>query len=119
MEQLKRMCNVILEMQVERAMFGSFAEQLEGQGADPTVSKELDRIFTYIEAISNLNDDRDVFSLQVKARSGASVIESIFGAEAKHKMNELPIPIDTNTVLEEIGIVDGHVIEDDTGAQDG
>ena len=116
MEQLKRMCNVILEMQVERAMFGSFAEQLEGQGADPTVSKELDRIFTYIEAISNLNDDRDVFSLQVKARSGASVIESIFGAEAKNRMNQLPVPIDTDSVLEEVGftpppIHDAEVVE--------
>lgn len=110
MDQLKRMCNVILEMQVERAMFGSFAEQLEGQGADPTVSKELDRVFSMVEAIKNLHDDRDVFSLQVKARSGAGVIESIFGAEAKGKMNPLPVAVDTNQVMGELGIVDAEVV---------
>lgn len=112
MDQLKRMCQVILEMQVERAMFGAFAEQLEGQGADPTVSKEFDRVFSMVEKLRDLNDDRDVFSLKVEARSGAGVIDRIFGANVTDKMTELPTPVDTNSVVEQLGvIVDAEVVE--------
>lgn len=112
MAQLKRMCNMLLEMQFERAMFGAFAEQLEGQGADPTVSKEFDRVFSMVEAIRNLNDDRDVFSLKVEARSGAGVIDRIFGSKVIDKMTQLPVPIDTNSIVAELGIVDAEIIEE-------
>lgn len=113
MDQLKSMVNLILEMQVERTMFAAFAEQLEGQGADATVSKEFDRVFRMVEAIRNLNDDRDIFSLKVEARSGAGVIDRIFGAGATGKMNPLPTPVDTNQVINELGILDAEVVEDD------
>lgn len=112
MDQLKAMCNLILEMQVDRAMFGAFAEQLEGQGADVTVSKEFDRVFRMVEAIRNLHDDRDVFSLKVEARSGAGVIDRIFGSKVSDRMTQLPVPVDTNSVMNELGITDAEVVED-------
>lgn len=113
MDQLKSMVNLILEMQVERTMFAAFAEQLEGQGTDITVSKEFDRVFKMVEAIRNLNDDRDIFSLKVEARSGAGVIDRIFGSKVQGQMNPLPTPVDTNTVMNELGIVDAEVVEPD------
>jgi hypothetical protein len=113
MDQLKSMVNLILEMQVERTMFAAFAEQLEGQGNDATVSKEFDRVFRMVEAIRNLNDDRDVFSLKVEARSGAGVIGRIFGEKVSDQMGQLPVPVDTNSVLEELGVIDAEVVDND------
>jgi len=82
------MLNLIIEMQVERTMFASFAEQLEGQGVDPTLSREFDRVFTMVEKLKDISDTRDLLSLKVKAREGSGVLERILGAPAAEKMNE-------------------------------
>lgn len=113
MDQMRRMVNLLLEMQVERAMFGAFAEQLEGQGVDQTVSKEFDRVFKMVEAIKALDDDRDIFSLKVEARSGAGVLDRIFGSKVTQQMTPLEQQVDTNRVINELGIVDAEVVQDE------
>jgi len=89
MDQMKKMVNLLLEMQVERAMFGAFAEQLEGQGVDQTVSKEFDRVFKMVEAIKALDDDRDIFSLKVEAylRFKSYGADDPPGTASGHKQN--------------------------------
>jgi len=111
-DQFINMLNLIIEMQVERTMFASFAEQLEGQGVDPTLSREFDRVFTMVEKLKDISDTRDLLSFKVEARAGSGVLERIFGAPAAEKMNELPAPVQTDDIMQELGIVDAEVVEE-------
>ena len=39
------MLQAMIEMQASRVLFARFAEELEGQGLDPALSSEMDRLF--------------------------------------------------------------------------
>lgn len=111
-DQLLSMLNLIIEMQVDRTMFAAFAEQLEGQGVDATLSREFDRIFTMVEKLKDISDTRDLLSFKVEARAGSGVLERIFGAPAAEKASELPAPVETDHILENLGIIDAEVVEE-------
>lgn len=81
-DQLQATMTAMLEMQLSRVMFARFAEELEGQGLDPTLSGEMDRYLRMIEKIKTIEDTRDFVNISVEARAGAGVLSRIFGPKA-------------------------------------
>ena len=81
-DQLQAAMRALLEMQVSRVLFARFAEELEGQGLDPALSHEMDRLFNLIDKFKNISDTRDTIRLEVEARAGSGVMSRLFGPRA-------------------------------------
>jgi hypothetical protein len=78
-DQLQAALRALLEMQMSRVLFARFAEELEGQGLDPALSKEVDNLFNLVEKFRNISDTRDMVRLEVEARGSSGVLSRIFG----------------------------------------
>ena len=89
-DQLNSALRALVEMQVGRVMFARFAEELEGQGLDSTLSQEMDRVFAMVEKMRNINDSRDMVRLQVEARGSSGVLSRLFGQKAGEQARQLP-----------------------------
>lgn len=89
-DQLQAALRGLVEMQVGRVMFARFAEELEGQGLDPVLSSEMDRLFNLIEKFKNINDTRDLVRFEVEARGSSGVLSRLFGAKAGEQARMLP-----------------------------
>jgi len=81
-DQLQAAMRALLEMQVGRVMFARFAEELEGQGLDPALSHEMDRLFNLIDRFKNISDTRDTIRLEMEARGSSGVLSRLFGQKA-------------------------------------
>jgi hypothetical protein len=79
-DQLQSALRAMLEMQVSRVLFARFAEELEGQGLDPALSDEIDRLFSFVEKFKDISDTRDMVRLEVEARGSSGVLSRLFGA---------------------------------------
>jgi hypothetical protein len=108
-EQLRAVLRAMLEMQTSRILFASFAEQLEGQGIDPVLSKELDRLFELTERFKNIEDTRDLVRFEMEARAGAGVLSRIFGDRASEKLNQLTEPLPQRAIDQVI--IDAEVVD--------
>ncbi len=89
-DQLNAAMRAMVEMQVGRVMFARFAEELEGQGIDTTLSTEMDRVFTMVEKLKNISDNRDLVRFEVEARGSSGVLSRLFGAKAGEQARMLP-----------------------------
>jgi hypothetical protein len=88
-DQLQAALRALLEMQVSRVLFARFAEELEGQGLDPALSAEVERLFNLVEKFKDISDTRDMVRLEVEARGGAGVLSRIFGAQVAEQTKQL------------------------------
>jgi len=89
-DQLQSALRALVEMQVGRVMFARFAEELEGQGLDSTLSGEIDRLFNLVERFKSINDNRDLVRFEVEARGSSGVLSRLFGAKAGDQARMLP-----------------------------
>jgi hypothetical protein len=89
-DQLQAMLQAMIEMQASRVLFARFAEELEGQGLDPALSSEMDRLFSLIDKFKNISDNRDLLHIQVEARGNAGVLSRLFGQKAGEISRQLP-----------------------------
>jgi hypothetical protein len=89
-DQLNAALRAMVEMQVGRVMFARFAEELEGQGLDPALSGEVDRVFNLIEKFKNILDTRDLVRFEVEARGSSGVLSRLFGTKVTEVQNTLP-----------------------------
>jgi hypothetical protein len=89
-DQLNAAMRALVEMQVGRVMFARFAEELEGQGIDTTLSTEMDRVFNMVERMKNISDSRDTLRFEVEARGTSGVLSRLFGAKAGEQARQLP-----------------------------
>jgi len=108
-EQLRATLTAMLEMQTSRVLFAKFAEELEGQGMDPTLSAEMERLFKLVREFKDIEDTRDLLRFEVEARGGAGVLSRIFGDKASDKANQLSSPLsddDLNNYIIESEIID-------------
>jgi hypothetical protein len=80
----------MLEMQVSRVLFARFAEELEGQGMDPALSEEMDRVFDMVEKFKTITDTRDLVRFEVEARGSSGVLSRLFGQRAAEVANPMP-----------------------------
>ena len=105
-DQLQAALRAMLEMQVSRVMFARFAEELEGQGLDSTLSIEMDRVFEMVEKFKEINDTRDMLKFHVEARGSSGVLSRLFGQRAADTANPLPYgglnPAETNSFYDSI-----------------
>lgn len=88
-DQLQAALRALLEMQVGRVLFARFAEELEGQGLDPNLSNEVDRLFNLVEKFKDISDTRDMVRLEVEARGSAGVLSRIFGQQVGEQSRQL------------------------------
>lgn len=89
-DQLQSALRALVEMQVGRVMFARFAEELEGQGLDTTLSSEIDRLFNLVERFKSINDTRDLIRFEVEAKGTSGVLSRLFGAKAGEQARSLP-----------------------------
>jgi len=89
-DQLQAILQAMLEMQTSRVLFARFAEELEGQGLDPALSSEMDRLFSLVDKFKNISDSRDMMRIEVEARGGAGVLSRLFGNKAGDVARQLP-----------------------------
>lgn len=89
-DQLQAALRALVEMQVGRVMFARFAEELEGQGLDPALSTEMDRVFALVEKFRSISDNREMVSLRVEASGSSGVLSRLFGAKAGEQARQLP-----------------------------
>ena len=89
-DQLSAILQAMLEMQASRVLFARFAEELEGQGLDPALSSEMDRLFSLIDKFKNISDSRDMMRIEVEARGSAGVLSRLFGQRAGEVSRQLP-----------------------------
>ena len=105
-DQLQAALRAMLEMQVSRVMFARFAEELEGQGLDSSLSSEMDRVFEMVEKFKEINDTRDMLKFHVEARGSSGVLSRLFGQKAADAANPLPYgglgPAETDSFYDEI-----------------
>jgi hypothetical protein len=88
-DQLQSALRAMLEMQVSRVLFARFAEELEGQGLDPALSDEIDRLFSFVEKFKDISDTRDMVRLEVEARGSSGVLSRLFGANVGESTKRL------------------------------
>ncbi len=79
--QLQALISAIIEMQATRVMFAKFAEDLEGQGIDASLSQEMDRLLRLIKESKDIQDTRDLVRFEVEAKASAGVLSRIFGKD--------------------------------------
>jgi len=108
-EQLRAVLRAMLEMQASRIMFGAFAEQLEGQGMDPVLSKEIDRLFELTQRFKDIEDTRDIISFQMEAKANAGVLSRIFGPKVSEQINQLSEPLPQRAIDQVI--IDAEVVD--------
>jgi hypothetical protein len=80
----------MLEMQASRVMFARFAEELEGQGIDTTLSTEMERLFKMVERFKDISDTREFVRMEIETRSGAGVLSRLFGSKVGESTKEFP-----------------------------
>lgn len=102
-DQLQAALRSMLEMQTSRVLFARFAEELEGQGLDPALSAEIDRLFNLVDKFKNISDTRDVIRMEVEARGGAGVLSRLFGSRAGEVARELSTPL-PNAVVDDMAM---------------
>jgi hypothetical protein len=76
-------------MQASRTFFAAFAEELEGQGIDTTVSIEMDRMFRLVKEFKDIKDTRELVRFEMEARGSSGVISRLFGSSAGEKAQAL------------------------------
>jgi len=89
-DQLQSALRAMIEMQVSRVLFARFAEELEGQGLDPNLSTEVERVFSLVEKFKDISDNRDMVRLEVEARGSSGVLSRIFGSQVGESTKQLP-----------------------------
>jgi hypothetical protein len=109
-DQLNALLTAMLEMQASRVMFARFAEELEGQGMDPALSSEMDRLFQLVDKFKNISDSRDLVRFEMEARSGAGVLSRLFGAAAGEQSRAVSTPMSIKEIDQ--AIIDADVLSD-------
>jgi hypothetical protein len=99
-DQLQAAMRAMVEMQGQRVMFARFAEELDGQGADPTVSAEMDRFFRVLKDMKDISDTRDVLRLEMEARAGAGMLSRLFGGEVGQRARAVSTPMEADEVID-------------------
>lgn len=111
-EQLIAVMTSLLEMQVQRAMFARFAEELEGGYPSKAVSLEFDRVFELTEKMKDIQDNRDFLRVSIEGRAHSGVLSRLFGDQAGAQARELDNPMNrqqTNEFLSDV--VEAEVME--------
>ena len=98
-DQLQGLMRTVIEIQGQRVMFARFAEEIDGQGLDGTLSAEIDRLFKAIAAAKDINDTRDVLRLEMEAKGNAGMLSRLFGSSVGEQARALSVPVSSTEVM--------------------
>ena len=98
-DQLQAVMRSVVEIQGQRVMFARFAEEIDGQGIDGTLSSEIDRLFKIIAAAKHINDTRAVLRLEMEAKGNAGMLSRLFGASVGDQARALSVPVSSSEVM--------------------
>lgn len=96
-DQLQAALRALLEMQMSRVLFARLAEELEGQGLDPALSKEVDRMFDLVNKFKDISDSRELVRLEIETRQSGGVLSRLFGPKAGETARQLTAPVEMGT----------------------
>lgn len=112
-DQLNAVIRVILETQAKRVLFLTLAEELEGQGSDPILSKEMDRLFNLLASAKDIQDSRDLIKFTMEGRSSKPNILHSFFPQTAVVQQQLPNPMPQRELDALLGpILDAEIVTD-------
>jgi hypothetical protein len=91
-DQLKSMLQAMIEMQGSRIAFARYAEEVNGGYPDITVSKEMDRLFKFVESLKKLEENREFVKVSVERQASGGVLSALFGDRAGEALQIQPTP---------------------------
>lgn len=98
----------MLEIQSQRVFQGRHGEEITGQELDPTVGKEMERLFSMMETYRDIMDNRESVSIAIDAKGGESggILSKLFGSDVGNNAQELDSPIESEALEESIADAD-------------
>jgi hypothetical protein len=103
--ELNHVLNTLLEMQTRRAMMATFEEEVLSEGILGSTSAEMERLFRMAETVKRINEDRQTLTITAEG-SGPGPLSELFGSRVGDLNNELPAPVDSDTVIEDADVLD-------------
>lgn len=103
-EQLTSSMATLTEMQMQRVLFARYIEQQQGGYPDPNLSQELDRYFTMLTKMKEVEENRESLRMTLETRGNAGVISRIFGEKMGVQARGLPEPIEADSLMR--GVLD-------------
>lgn len=109
-EQMHALMDSMVEMQTQRVLFMRMAEDIEGQGMDPILSSEIDRMVKLIKTKNEIEQEGFSLTVTAKQQGQMSMVDRIFGDIGNTKpLHELPSPQDVPDVLTQLGMQDSFI----------
>lgn len=109
-EQVEALMNSLVSMQTQRVFFMKIAEDMEGQGADPILSGEIDRLGKLIEKKHNLEQEGFSLTVTAKQQGKANSLDALFGDMTNYSFGALPAPVQVEDATKQLGF-DENVID--------
>ena len=109
-DQRQAVLRTLVEIQTQRILMGSFAEQVNGQ-PDKEVGREMDRLFTMVEKWKSIEEQTTKINIGVSASGpdadgSLGMISRLFGSEAGQNARTLDVPVLSDTIIEDADMVD-------------
>jgi hypothetical protein len=109
-DQRQAVLRTLVEIQTQRILMGSFAEQVNGQ-PDKEVGREMDRLFTMVEKWKTIEEQTTKINIGVSASGpdadgSLGMISRLFGSEAGQNARTLDVPVLSDTIIEDADMVD-------------
>jgi hypothetical protein len=101
-DQLQAVMQVMLEIQTQRVLMARFAEEVAGQELSPDVGREIDRLFSSVEKMREIMDNRETLKMTVEARGKAGVLSRLFGDRVGANARVLGTPIRSDDVIDAV-----------------
>ena len=101
-DQLQSVLQAMIEMQTQRVLQARFAEEITGQELSTEVGRELDRLFTSVEKMRDIMDNRDTVKVTMEARGRAGVLSRLFGDRVGTNAKMLSQPMDSDDVIDAV-----------------
>lgn len=106
-DQRHALMRTLVEIQAQRVLMGTFAEQVEGQ-QDDQVGKEMDRLFQMVERWKTIEEETQKFHIGVTATASGQdanlgMISRLFGSQAGQNARVLDVPVSSDQVMEDLG----------------
>lgn len=105
-DQLQAVMQAMIEMQTQRVLMARFAEEIAGQELSNEVGREMDRLFSSVEKMRDIMDNRESVRMTVEARGRSGVLSRLFGDKVGTNARMLAHPIESEDVMDA-------VVEDD------
>lgn len=109
-DQRQAVLRTLVEIQTQRILMGTFAEQVQGQ-PDQQVGKEMDRLFSMVERWKSIEEQSTKISIGVTATGpdadgSMGMISRLFGSEAGQNARMLDVPVLSDQVIQDADMVD-------------